>query len=211
MKKTKQAKRLLRLINDIDDCYILETLEGEQKQTKEIGEIINYRVVFRWGVAAVACLTIILGGRNLITSPIDPPNDLSVFEGNPIQEVSSMDEAKVLIGFGMEVPEPSEPYIKKVISVLNGSSVDVSYQTMDGNDEGYVIRKALGTDDISGDYEEYEHIETMIIGEYEVVMKGNGESISLATWNSGKYTYAVCAQNHPVLVDQMRNIISDID
>ena len=49
------------------------------------------------------------------------------------------------------------------------------------------IRKAPGSDDISGDYNTYDNIS------YEdgVTMKGNGESFSNATWFRDGYTYSI--------------------
>lgn len=41
----------------------------------------------------------------------------------------------------------------------------------DTDNEGLRIRKAKGTDDISGDYNEYKNVETVKVGDYDVTEK----------------------------------------
>jgi len=60
----------------------------------------------------------------------------------------------------------------------------------DGERAAY-IRKAPGTDDISGDYNDYAEIETLDVNSRSVTMKGNDGLVNLALWTDGGYSYAL--------------------
>ncbi len=57
-------------------------------------------------------------------------------------------------------------------------------------ENGMYIRKASGSDDISGDYNDYAQVETV----NRVTLKGENGNFSLAVWNNNGYTYAVGVQ-----------------
>lgn len=133
-------------------------------------------------------------------------------EGNPYQEVSSLAEAAAITGFDLAVPDAPEDYPDMTIQVIDSSMIEVIYEnkaneTAEGTDEGYRIRKAAGNADISGDYNEYADTRTEKIGDYDVTLKGDGKTISVATWTAGGYSYAVDAENHPMDLNMARTII----
>lgn len=79
---------------------------------------------------------------------------------SPFTEVSTLSEASTITGFGLTVPEAMADYPDMIIQVMNQEMIEVicvnkENETDVGLDEGYRIRKAEGTDDISGDYNEY--------------------------------------------------------
>ena len=55
----------------------------------------------------------------------------------------------------------------------------------DGND--MLIRKAMGNEDVSGDYNEYAQVETVD----GVTLKGENDVFSLAIWEKDGYTYSI--------------------
>lgn len=57
--------------------------------------------------------------------------------------------------------------------------------------EAYRIRKAVGSDDISGDYNDYKEINKVTVGNNTVTLKGNNSKVYTAVWTSGEYTYAI--------------------
>ena len=61
-----------------------------------------------------------------------------------------------------------------------------------GEDETARIRKALGADDVSGDYNEYAAVTTTSVGDAQVTLKGGApDSYTLALWSSGGYSYSL--------------------
>ena len=60
-----------------------------------------------------------------------------------------------------------------------------------GDDRGMIIRKARGSEDISGDYNEFDNVTETQVNGSAVTIKGNGDGFSLALWVSGDYSYSV--------------------
>lgn len=155
----------------------------------------------------------------------------SAAEGSPYMEVADMEEAETITGFSLEAPEldtaettesaedaeadasssdAGSAALSRVISVLDGTMIEVSYQTSDGV-ELYAVRKAEGEDDISGDYEEYASVAAQTIGGRAVTLKGDGETVSVAVWQQEGYSYALCAENSPMTREEAAALIEAID
>lgn len=137
----------------------------------------------------------IIGGDPDTWGPtLDGEDDEDVQIPNPFTEYASMDEATAAAGFGMTVPESVEGYSDRVIQVLSGddgeSMIEVIYCNDDAENE-LCIRKTVGTEDISGDYNLYAESNTVPVGELQVTMKGENGQIFLATWTSNDYTYSI--------------------
>ena len=110
----------------------------------------------------------------------------------------------------MEVPETYEDYKKQVIQAIENDMIEVIYYDENSEHEGLRIRKAKGTDDISGDYNEYKDVETVKVGDFEVTEKGSEGNISVAIWNDGTYSYAINVAEASLTKDIITNLISNI-
>ena len=80
----------------------------------------------------------------------------------------------------------------------------------DTDNEGLRIRKAKGTDDISGDYNEYKDVETVKVGDVEVTEKGSDGDIAVVIWNDGTYSYAIDAGEAKLNSEAIANLIANI-
>ena len=129
---------------------------------------------------------------------------------NPFVEVKNLDEASKIAGFTLEVPETYEDYKKQVIQAIEDDMIEVIYYDENSEHEGLRIRKAKGTDDISGDYNEYKDVETVKVGDFEIIEKGSEGNISVATWNDGTYSYAIDVAEASLTKDTIANLISNI-
>lgn len=129
---------------------------------------------------------------------------------NPFVEVKNLDEASKIAGFSLEVPETYEDYIKQVIQAIEDDMIEVIYYDENSEHEGLRIRKAKGTDDISGDYNEYKDVETVKVGDFEIIEKGSEGNISVATWNNGTYSYAIDVAEASLTKDTIANLVSNI-
>lgn len=111
---------------------------------------------------------------------------------NPYRDCETLEEAAAAAGFDITVPDAIDGYPEKIIRALvtdDSKMIEVIYEK---DEESEIrIRKAAGSEDISGDYNEYEHSNTVMAGESEVTMKGNGDTVSLATWTKGDYTFSL--------------------
>lgn len=111
---------------------------------------------------------------------------------NPWKEVTSLEEAAAEVGFSMNAPAAVEGYESKTIRVCvpEGSRIiEVTFRNV--NDETVCIRKGEGSEDISGDYNQYDAGGTMDVGGMTVNMRANGESIRVATWQKDGFTYSI--------------------
>ena len=129
---------------------------------------------------------------------------------NPFVEVKNLDEASKIAGFSLEVPETYEDYKKQVIQAIEDDMIEVIYYDENSEHEGLRIRKAKGTDDISGDYNEYKDVETVKVGDFEIIEKGSEGNISVATWNDGTYSYAIDVAEASLTKDTIANLVSNI-
>ena len=129
---------------------------------------------------------------------------------NPFVEVKNLDEASKIAGFSLEVPETYEDYKKQVIQAIEDDMIEVIYFEEESENEGLRIRKAKGTDDISGDYNEYKNVETVKVGDYDVTEKSDGKNIFVATWTDGTYSYAIDVDRAELSKEDIESLISNI-
>ena len=54
-----------------------------------------------------------------------------------------------------------------------------------------IIRKSRGSEDISGDFNEYNTVTETEVNGNTVTIKGSGDEFILALWVSGDYSYSV--------------------
>ena len=112
---------------------------------------------------------------------------------NPWQECASMAQAESLAGFSFAIsdsvlPEgygPEAAYIQ----VIAGSMLEVDY---DGERGGSVcLRKGVGIDDVSGDYNSYDLTQMSRIAGQDVTLRGAENAWYVATWARDGYSFAV--------------------
>ena len=76
----------------------------------------------------------------------------------------------------------------KNISVISNELIQIIYS----NDNNEVcVRKAKGSDDISGDYNVYKNLKTEKINDCDVTLRGENDKIGSAVWTKGDYAYSV--------------------
>jgi len=164
---------------------------------------------------SLLCLAIIACGKKEETKQETTTETTNVTQEqdygvpNPYEIVDTLDEASKIAGFTLSVPASYEDYKKQVIQAIEDDMIEVIYFN-DTDSEGLRIRKAKGTDDISGDYNEYKDVEIVKVGDFEITEKGSEGSISVATWNDGTYSYAIDVTEASLTKDTIANLISNI-
>ena len=78
-----------------------------------------------------------------------------------------------------------------------------------GDNQSLSYRKAKGTEDISGDYNEYQNEKHLTITGLDVLLKGNSEKYTLASWTDGTYAYALNFEQE-VTEEEITTIISSM-
>lgn len=218
MRKDREAaKRLLHAIGDIDDPYLLEAEEQPMKQTKK--QISN-----RWMkyVAVAACAGIVLTAallqyeRSKSQSPLTPSatqtdsatTEESVQIPNPFIPCATLQAAADIAGFSLDAPDAYEAYDHTSIQAIEGEMIEVIYEDA-SETEGLRIRKGVGTDPISGDYNRYDSEETQTIAGVSVSVRKNGDLIFVAEWTDGGYAHSITSENG-LTADELETLVSEV-
>lgn len=107
---------------------------------------------------------------------------------SPFCEYPTLKEAEAAVGFKVKVPTHlPEGYTEESIYVMDNEMVDITYSN--GSSQ-LCFRQQKGTEDISGDYNEYSDINTLVIDKLNVTIKGNEDKVYNAIWTDGDYTFA---------------------
>ena len=109
---------------------------------------------------------------------------------NPWIAVKDQADAQEQAGFTIQLPSAlPDGFGDPEFQVIPGDILEADY--MGENDAKLCVRKAVGTDDPSGDYNEYDTVETVMVEDVDVTVKGNGDSVSLAVWNNGSDAWSI--------------------
>ena len=159
--------RLLYLIGDIQDKFILEAAQ-EQQDTRRGGFSKKIRYC-----ALGLCAAMALCAGLVVYTQFQRTSDSLV--GRP----------KVTTAVTDDVNSSG-----KVIQAIQNDMIEIIYQDDAGNELAR-IRKGLGTSEISGDYNLYENDSTQEIDGKSVHIRGNGRLVYAADWTDGVYAYSV--------------------
>lgn len=78
-----------------------------------------------------------------------------------------------------------------------------------GDGQSLSYRKAKGTEDISGDWNEYSNERHLTVNNLDILLKGNSEQYTLASWTDGTYAYALNFEQE-VTEEEITAIISSM-
>lgn len=113
---------------------------------------------------------------------------------NPWYDYASLEEASDAAGYSITLPSveaiEGETFYRVLEPVSDNPTLEIIYTDSDGEEE-LRIRKAPGSDDISGDYNIYTQTETVPEGSQNITFQGNNDAFYLATWYVDGYTYSV--------------------
>ena len=108
---------------------------------------------------------------------------------NPYVDYETLEEACEAAGVSLRLPDSIEGYERIDYQAIDGPMVNVIYTAADGS--MLLIRKAKGSEDISGDYNEYEHNSEQTINDIDVQVRGNGDTLSAAVWYDNGEAYSM--------------------
>ena len=158
------------------------------------------RGVWKPWVLAAACLALVLLGsltlprlvsRQNTPAPSDTAGaDTALAQGG--WERTEYDSAAALSaaeGFAVrDVPALFEAAEEKTYALIGGELAELNY-TLEG--VSWCFRVSPGSEDNSGDYNEYADVQTVDVGGVPVTLKGDGAVCSLALWKAGGFSYSL--------------------
>lgn len=186
-----KKETMLKAMNDIDDLFIEEAApKGYLPKEKPVFSWLNAKMLA--GAFAVLLMAIVLP-RVLRHSDSTQPSGIpggNIQLVNPASGYSTLAEAEEVTGFPLECPAEFREWAASEINVIANIITDVTYTAADGKTAMH-IRKAEGSDDISGDYNAYEFEKEIEAGGKTVTVKGNNDLCYLMIWTEGGYSYSV--------------------
>lgn len=128
---------------------------------------------------------------------------------NPWQECASMAQAESLAGFSFAISDSALPegYGPEAayIQVIAGAMLEVDYTGARGG--SVCLRKAVGTDDVSGDYNSYDLTQMSRIAGQDVTLRGAENAWYVATWTRDGYSFAVVSTS-ALTTSQVETIVA---
>lgn len=164
-------------------------------------------------IALVLCLAAALALVGCGSAETAKPAEEEIVGADPStwgpEEHETLEAAEAAADIEMTVPDDilgSKPTV--FLTWYERAYIDAVYTDADGNNTARV-RKAAGSDDISGDYNDYTEVNTETIGGNTVTVKGEDGRIMVATWTDGEYSYCISA-DAGLTVDELAALIAEV-
>ena len=153
------------------------------------------------------CEDVVSVKDNVIKIKTDNDNNEEEIVGmpNPFVEYKTVDEAQKVLPFSAVVPSNVKGYELKNVSVMSNEMLQLIYKN---GDKEITYRVEKGSDDISGDYNEYKDIKTVKVGDVEVKVRKSEETTS-TIWTNGDLTFSLYSNGNLTEKD-ITDIISSI-
>ena len=118
---------------------------------------------------------------------------------NPWQEYATLEEAIAAAGFSLTVPDNIDGYSSRVQLVMTDASDNASANILEvqyisdtsENADRLSVRKAPGSEDISGVYTDYSQHTDLMIDDNTVTLEGQDNIFYVAKWTTNQYTYSI--------------------
>ena len=104
---------------------------------------------------------------------------------NPFIDCEDLASAEELATFEITLPNNYEP---TTIRVMENEMIEV-ISIIDENE--ICFRKAVGSENISGDFNEYNEINELSVDDKTVTTKGNDGNINTTTWTHSDYSFSI--------------------
>ena len=150
--------------------------------------------------AAVLPAALVGCGSSGASAPSNQGQEAQTNIANPFVDCASAYDAAQLAGFEVTFPESVPGYDQRLYQAIEGKMAQCFYSN---GDKRVLVRKALGDEDISGDYNTYSQLNTVPVGELQVTEKGEGGLVHVATWSRDGYSFAIDADEglEPTVVE----------
>lgn len=121
---------------------------------------------------------------------IEVDEEMMVGMPSPIVEYDTLAEAEQAAGFKIQVPATITGYEEVSYVVISDVMIQVDYRGEHGD---ICVRKMAAStwEDISGDYNVYPDAQEVTVRGHRALIRGNGDTASLATWTNDGYAYSV--------------------
>ena len=197
--KYNEVMDRLKLSEEAMARILGNVMEHAETESPRQGKIIQVSSIRRYAAVAACLAVVLLAVFSLpqLQHGSDNPPEVASTEG--IQECETIEALSAAVSFPVE--ELSNlPFTPEEVSYVDyfGEMTQITYRS---GDNSVTLRKAHGDEDVSGDYNDYETVREVQTGMVSVVLKGEGESFSLALWQQNGFSYALSFE--PGISEQM--------
>ena len=188
---------------------ILGNIQEMNLDVPKRSKVVQFPQWRRWAAVAACAAVVLLAAVTLQNSRMntEPDEQGGVTVANGIVEAADAQALSKAVGF--PVPELTGlPFPVKDTTYASywGDLAQISYV---GEEQTITLRVQAGSEDVSGDYNNYAEISTVTINGCDVTFKGNDGTVSTAIWTNDGYSYAVSA-DVPISAETMTALITTI-
>ncbi|QUH31811.1 DUF4367 domain-containing protein [Vallitalea guaymasensis] len=190
-----------------DELQKIHKLELEKIKSKKAKVSKRF---FNWKIASglvAACFALVLSisiSVPKIIEHIDQPTKIA----NPYIEYNDVATAIEELGYDAMVPaKMPEEYTLSNIVLINDTILSIDYETAS---EKINYRTSEGTEDISGDFTNYENVKQIQIDNNDITIKGNDDKIHLASWKHNNQSFSIYSKQG-LSQKQVISIIENIE
>lgn len=180
---------------------ILQNIRNSELK-KEKTNIISFKKMKKYASIAACLAVLIIGAASIALwnqsgngaghddQEMQNPGVQATYGG--IIEQNNKEALEQTVGFSVKEPD-NLPFEVTEIQYLSywDEMAEITYS---GEKQEVVYRQQLKTqenEDISGDYNEYEHEKQIVVNHLNITMKGKGNAVSLAVWQDETYSYSI--------------------
>ena len=191
MKKSYEDIMERVVVTDEMKMRILDRIQSESFETSSAPKVVPFRKYKRFASLA-ACFAILVVGvwsaAKLIPPMEETPPDSGVQVVPDVVEACSAEELSELVGFEVGDVQglPFEP-TEAVYTAYWSEMAEIQYRN--GEVEA-VFRKSTGTEDISGNFNSYDTVQELTVGDI-TALKGNSGTYLLAVWSKDSFSYSL--------------------
>ena len=124
---------------------------------------------------------------------------------NPWTDYDTVEDAASAAGFDLTAPAAIAGEAQSAWRVMTGGQTIFEIRYGDG----ITLRKAPGTGDISGDYNDYAESQDVAAGDVTVTARGNDGVIYCAAWEADESTYSLTS-DAGLTADELAAIVAEI-
>lgn len=205
--KYNEVMGRLELSDEAKARILGNVMERAGTESPRQGKIIQFSSIRRYAAVA-ACLAVVLLAvfalPQLQQGSNNPPD---VASSGGIQECETVEALSAAVGFPVE--ELSDlPFTPDEVIYVDyfGEMAQITYRS---DDASATLRKARGSEDISGDFNDYSIIHELQVGTLSVTVKGAGDTCSLALWQQNGFSYSLSFEPG-ISEDEATMLVTDV-
>jgi len=128
---------------------------------------------------------------------------------DPFTDCGTLAEAEQLAGFSLLLPPALPAYAAISYRAIPDELIEVIYSDAEGK-EGYRIRKGRGSEDVSGDYNEYGTVRELSQDGRQLTLRGEEGRSYVAGWTDGAHSFALTTEMAELSEQELLSLITQI-